>query len=78
MTPPFNRILLTGAAGRLGSRLRAGVRPLATTLRPSDRVDLGPLQPREEAAIFDLSDMEATLRARQPSSDRERHHLFRH
>lgn len=63
MTPLFNRILITGAAGRLGSRLRAGLKPLATTLRLSDRGEFGALAPHEEAAICDLSDGDAVLRA---------------
>ena len=63
MTPPYSRILITGAAGRLGSRLRKGLAPLATTLRLSDRSDLGPLAPHEEAAVCELSDADAVLRA---------------
>jgi uronate dehydrogenase len=63
MNPPFNRILITGAAGRLGSRLREGLAPLAAKLRLSDRVDLGALSEHEEAAFLELSDAGAVLRA---------------
>jgi uronate dehydrogenase len=63
MTPLYSRILITGAAGRLGSRLRQGLKPLAARIRLSDRVDLGPLEAHEEAAVFDVSDADAALRA---------------
>jgi uronate dehydrogenase len=63
MTPPFHRILITGAAGRLGSRLRQGLKPLAARIRLADRVAVGDLEAHEEAAVFDVSDAEATLRA---------------
>ena len=36
----FNRLLITGAAGNLGSELRRGLAPLAKTLRLSDRADI--------------------------------------
>ena len=38
MNPPFERILITGAAGKLGSQLRRGLAPLARKLRLHDRV----------------------------------------
>jgi uronate dehydrogenase len=63
MTALYSRILITGAAGRLGSRLRKGLAPLAEKLRLSDRADLGPLETHEEAAPFELSDAEAVLGA---------------
>ena len=62
-TPPYDRILLTGAAGRLGSKLRKGLAPLARTIRLADRVKPGDLAANEEEAIFDLADMEATIAA---------------
>jgi uronate dehydrogenase len=62
-TPPYQRILLTGAAGRLGCRLRLGLAPLARTIRLADREPLGPLADNEEESIFDLADMEATIAA---------------
>lgn len=61
--PHYDRILITGAAGRLGSQLRTGLAPLARTIRLADREPLGPLAANEEAAIFDLADMEATMAA---------------
>lgn len=63
--PHYERILLTGAAGRLGSVLRPGLAHLATTIRLADREPLGELKPNEEAAIFDLADMEVTIEAAQ-------------
>lgn len=56
MAKYFNRILITGAAGRLGTELRKGLAPLAEHLRLTDRVDIKDLQENEEAMILDLSD----------------------
>jgi uronate dehydrogenase len=61
--PPYNRILLTGAAGRLGSQLRKGLAPLCTHLRLADMAEITDLHPNEDALQFDLSDRDATLRA---------------
>ncbi len=61
--PAYQRILITGAAGRLGSQLRAGLAPLASSIRLADRTPLGGLQAHEEEAVFDLSDMAATVAA---------------
>jgi uronate dehydrogenase len=61
--PRFDTILLTGAAGRLGTELRRGLAPLCRKLRLADREEIKDLQPNEEAAIFDLADMEATIAA---------------
>lgn len=61
--PRFNRILLTGAAGRLGTHLRRGLAPLCTHLRVADMSEIKDIQPNEEALQFDLADMEATIRA---------------
>lgn len=57
----FERILLTGAAGALGTVLREGIGDLATTLRVSDREGLGPVRPGEEAVRCDLADKAAVL-----------------
>jgi uronate dehydrogenase len=62
-SPRFNRILLTGAAGRLGTQLRRGLAPLCAHLRVADRVEIADIRPNEEAVQFDLADMEATIRA---------------
>ena len=61
--PQYDRILITGAAGRLGSEHRKGLAPLAKTIRLADRQPIGNLAPNEEEAIFDLADMDATIAA---------------
>lgn len=61
--PLYNRILLTGAAGRLGTQLRRGLAPLATTIRLADVKPVGDLAANEEEAIFDLADMDAAIEA---------------
>lgn len=61
--PLYERILLTGAAGRLGTQLRAGLAPLAKTIRLAGRKPFADLAANEEEAIFDLADMEATIAA---------------
>lgn len=63
MTKPYNRILITGAAGRLGTQMRRGLVPLANTLVLADRVACEDLQPHEEQLVFDLSDEAATIAA---------------
>jgi uronate dehydrogenase len=63
-TPPrFNRLLLTGAAGRLGTELRRGLAPICAKLRVTDRVEIKNLQPNEEAVICELADQDAILEA---------------
>jgi len=59
----YERILLTGAAGRLGSHLRKGLAPLAKTIRLAGRTSFADLASNEEEAVFDLADMEATIAA---------------
>ena len=49
--PHYNRILITGAAGRLGSQLRAGLAPLAQVIRLADREPLGPLALHADASL---------------------------
>ncbi|GIT27027.1 MAG: hypothetical protein CM1200mP41_30710 [Gammaproteobacteria bacterium] len=44
----FNRLLITGAAGNLGSELRRGLAPLAKTLRLSDRADMAPADKKKK------------------------------
>lgn len=63
MTKPFKKILITGAAGRLGTELRRGLAPLADSLRIVDRVACENVQPHEEMQVFDLSDEAATMAA---------------
>ncbi|WP_426441303.1 NAD-dependent epimerase/dehydratase family protein [Bradyrhizobium genosp. P] len=62
MSPRFDTILITGAAGRLGTHLRSGLAPLARRLRVSDRVEIKDLRPNEEVVICDLSDFDAVLK----------------
>jgi uronate dehydrogenase len=52
----FDTILITGAAGRLGTELRKGLAPLARKLRLADVVPVTDLRPNEEALTFDLAD----------------------
>lgn len=61
--PQYQRILITGAAGRLGSLLRKELAPLASKIRLAARQPFTDLGPNEEEAIFDLSDMDATITA---------------
>lgn len=58
-TPLFNRLLLTGAAGALGRVLRPRLKPLCTTLRVSDKADLGAAAPGEEVQSAELEDAAA-------------------
>jgi len=59
----YERILITGAAGRLGSELRKGLTPLANTIRLAGRTPFSDLAEHEEQVVFDLSDMKATIAA---------------
>lgn len=61
-SPRFNRILLTGAAGRLGTELRRGLAPLTKYLRISDRSTMASIQAHEEAVVCDLADEQAVHR----------------
>lgn len=54
--PPLNRLLITGAGGRIGSVCRQRLSHLATKLRLVDRVDLGPAADHEEVFHCELSD----------------------
>jgi uronate dehydrogenase len=58
--PPFNRLLLTGAAGGLGKVLRERLRPLAKVLRLSDISSMAPARDAtEEVRPCDLADKRA-------------------
>lgn len=57
--PHFDTLLITGAAGRLGTELRRGLAPLARRLRLADRVAVNNLKPNEEMHFFDLVDEQA-------------------
>lgn len=63
MSRPFKRILITGAAGRLGTQLRRGLAPLADTLRLADRVEVTEVKANEEVVVFDLADEAAVIAA---------------
>lgn len=56
---PFNRLLLTGAAGGLGKVLRETLRPYASIIRLSDIASMDPAGPNEEVVPCDLSDKTA-------------------
>lgn len=57
---PFNRLLLTGAAGGLGKVLREQLRPYAKVLRLSDIANMAPAADAgEEVVPCDLSDKQA-------------------
>ncbi|KPW34468.1 Uncharacterized protein ALO77_00131 [Pseudomonas coronafaciens pv. garcae] len=57
---PFNRLLLTGAAGGLGKVLRETLRPYAQVLRLSDIAEMAPaVDDREEVQVCDLADKNA-------------------
>jgi uronate dehydrogenase len=59
---PIERLLITGAAGRLGSVLRRHYAGRFAALRLSDRVDLGAAGPGEELTVCDLGDAAAVDR----------------
>ena len=59
--PRFNRLLITGAAGNLGRELRRGLKPLADTLRLTDRADMEPAQDGEEVVTCELGDFDAVM-----------------
>ena len=59
--PPFQRLLLTGAAGGLGRVLRPRLARLCATLRVSDIAELGAAAPGEEVVAAKLEDAAAVL-----------------
>jgi uronate dehydrogenase len=59
MSPPFDRLLLTGAAGGLGRQLRPRLKRLCSTLRVSDIADLGAAAAGEEVRPARLEDAPA-------------------
>ena len=61
--PHYERILVTGAAGRLGLELRQSLSSLASKIRVAHRRPFADLRPYEEEAVFDLSDKDATIAA---------------
>lgn len=59
----MNRLLITGAAGRIATALRPRLRDLARVMCLSDRVDIVAPGPNEEVAICDLADADAVYAA---------------
>lgn len=59
----FDTLLLTGAAGRLGTELRRGLAPLTRRLRLADVAEIRNLQPHEEVRRLDLADEAAVIAA---------------
>lgn len=57
----FERLLITGAAGGLGTQLRQNATHLAQTLRLTDIADLGEARANEELVTCDLGDYDAVL-----------------
>ena len=60
---PPTRVLLTGAAGRIGSVLREGFRGVFPVLRLTDVRKISPPSAGEEIVDADLSDFEAVSEA---------------
>ena len=58
----MERVLVTGAAGAIGSRLRADLAGVYPLLRLSDRAPLDPAGPGEEVMQADLTDLAACER----------------
>jgi uronate dehydrogenase len=58
----FGRLLLTGAAGHLGTELRRRLGPCCDALRLSDHAPLGDAGPGEELVVGDLGDADAVDR----------------
>lgn len=65
--PPtmLDRLLITGAAGRLGRQLRESLAPHARAVRLSDIADMAPARPHEEVVTCDLADAGAVNRLAQ-------------
>lgn len=61
--PPFNRVLITGAAGSLGTELRKSGPAMARTVRLSDRLACANLDAHEEDRPCELADFDAVAKA---------------
>lgn len=61
MSKPFKRLLITGAAGRLGRVLREHLREYADELRLTDIADMGMAAPHEELVRCDLGNLADVL-----------------
>ena len=60
--PRFERLLITGAAGNLGTVLRKGLAPLATKIRLTDRKEISAAAGNEEIMQCDLGDFDAVMK----------------
>jgi uronate dehydrogenase len=58
---PFQRLLLTGAGGGLGTMLRERIKPWAEVVRLSDVREIAPAGPGEEVVQCDLADRAAVM-----------------
>lgn len=61
MSKPFKRLLITGAAGRLGSVLRKHLAAFADELRLTDIADMGHAAPHEQLVRCDLANFNDVL-----------------
>ena len=59
----LHRILITGAAGKIGKTLRAGLRGHYPVIRLSDIAPLGQAAPGEEVCPVDIRDLAAVERS---------------
>lgn len=57
----FNRLLLTGAAGDIGSHLRRSLKPVTRHLRLTDRMEMDEAGPGEEVVVTDLGDAASVM-----------------
>lgn len=58
---PIDRILLTGAAGKLGRQLRPFLKDHCTRLRVTDRAPMDPAGPHEEVIEAELADRDVAI-----------------
>jgi uronate dehydrogenase len=65
LDPRTDRVLITGAAGAIGTALRHGLRGRWTTLRVTDRRPIGDAANNEEAITADITDRAAVERMMQ-------------
>ncbi len=59
--PSWSRVLITGAAGAIGTQLRRSGPAMGEKIRLSDRVPCADLQPHEEDRVCELSDFNAVM-----------------
>ena len=59
----YKRILITGAAGSLGTQLRKGLVSTSEIIRITDREEMKDIQPREEVVVSNMADLDAMIEA---------------